>query len=140
MNAGMAPLAEAWAAFALGGRGALLRILAPGRPHSADAVADNVLDRARRAVEAREFPLGCRIAAAPSTPTALRVDPFAAYVARDLAREAELAALEARHRGELASLEAELRQRLAARARARLLELAARRSSAASAERSPETT
>ncbi len=130
---GMAPLAEAWAAFAVGGRGALVRLLAPGSAASAasgfpaDLADDYVLDRARRAVEAREFPLGCRIAAAPSTPTALRVDPFAAREARAADHEAALAALAERHRAELAGLEVELRHRLAERARTRLLELAARR-------------
>ncbi len=128
----MAPLVEAWAAFAAGGRGALVRLLAPGSACSAASAfpaqlaADYALDRARRAVEAREFPLGCRIAAAPSTPTALRVDPFAAREARAAEHEAELAVLQARHRAELAELEAELRHRLAERARSRLLELAAR--------------
>ncbi|MDQ1348125.1 MAG: pyruvate-ferredoxin/flavodoxin oxidoreductase [Acidobacteriota bacterium] len=130
---GTAPLAEAWAAFAVGGRGALVRLLAPGSAFSAasgfpaDLADDYVLDRARRAVEAREFPLGCRIAAAPSTPTALRVDPFAAREARATEHEAELAALAERHRTELSGLEVELRHRLAERARTRLLELAARR-------------
>ncbi len=142
VNAGMAPLAEAWTAFAAGGRGALVRLLAPGPAAGAPAGAlagsawgfhaepavDYVLDRARRAVEAREFPLGCRIAVAPSTPTALRVDPFAAGAARDAGHEAELTALETRHRAELASLESELRRQLAERARARLLELVAQRS------------
>jgi pyruvate/2-oxoacid:ferredoxin oxidoreductase alpha subunit/ferredoxin len=153
VNAGMAPLAEAWAAFAAGGRGAIVRLLAPGAlPESAsgsriEPAVVYVLDRARRAVEAREFPLGCRIAVAPSTPTALRVDPFAAGAARDAAHEAELAAPEARHRGELAALERELRLRLAERARARLLELVAQRSALAAAdpagsgsERMPEAT
>jgi hypothetical protein len=78
-------------------------------------------------VEAREFPLGCRTAAAPSTPTALRVDPFSAREARAVEHQAELAALAERHRAELADLETELRHRLAERARSRLLELAARR-------------
>jgi ferredoxin/pyruvate/2-oxoacid:ferredoxin oxidoreductase alpha subunit len=136
-SAAMAPLVEAWAAFAAGGRGALVRLLAPGSAGSAasafpaELAADYALDRARRAVEAREFPLGCRIAAAPSTPTALRVDPFAAREARAAEHEAELAALQARHRAELVELEAELRQRLAERARSRLLELAARSSEGA---------
>ncbi len=86
-------------------------------------------------MEAREFPLGCRIAAAPSTPTALRVDPFAAREARAAELEAELAALAERHRTELSGLEVELRHRLAERARTRLLELAARRD--AGGENSP---
>lgn len=133
---GMAPLAEAWAAFAAGGRSALVRVLAPGAATgetpglAAEPADDYALDRARRAVEAREFPLGCRTATAPSTPTALRVDPFAAREARAGEHQAELAALAARHRAELAGLEAELRLRLAERARARLLELAARHGAA----------
>jgi ferredoxin len=133
-DSGMAPLAEAWTAFATGERSALVRVLAPSwvsRAAPGGAVEpfeDYVLDRARRAVEAREFPLGCRTAAAPSTPTALRVDPFSAREARTVVHDAELAALEVRHRAELAGLETELRHRLAERARTRLLELAAHRS------------
>jgi hypothetical protein len=87
-------------------------------------------------VEAREFPLGCRIATAPSTPTALRVDPFAAREARAGEHQAELAALAERHRAELTGLEAELRLRLAERARTRLLELAARHGAADGGARS----
>ncbi|MEO8195326.1 MAG: 4Fe-4S binding protein [Thermoanaerobaculia bacterium] len=122
---GSAPLAAAMTAFAAGSGGALVRILAPaGGP--AAAISESVLDRARRAVEAREFPLGCRIAAVPSNSTALRVDPFAVRSARAAEHEAELAAAEARHRQELAKLEGELRVRLAERLRVRLIELAGR--------------
>ncbi len=124
--AATAPLAEALTAFAAGDRGALVRVLAPGSAGT-ELATESVLDRAREAVEAREFPLGCRIASATSTPTASRADPFALGAARDAAHEAELAALAERHRVQLAGLEAELRTRLAERARARLLELAADR-------------
>ncbi len=124
-SAGTTSLAEAMAAFAAGSGGALVRLLAPGGSF-AEPNLESVLDRVRRAVEAREFPLGCRIAAAPSTPTALRADPFAVRAARTAEHEAELAALAERHRQELASLESELRVRLAERVRHRLLALAAR--------------
>jgi len=135
----MASLAEAWTAFATGDRSAFVRVLAPARLSgaapggAAESADDYALDRARRAVEAREFPLGCRTAATPSTPTALRVDPFTAREARAGVHDAELAALEVRHQVELAGLEAELRHRLAERARTRLLELAARRPAAGAA-------
>lgn len=124
-SSGSAPLAEAMAAFAAGARGALVRVLAPAAI-GADVSSDSALDRARRAVEAREFPLGCRVAAVPSTSAVLRADPFAQRTARAAEHEAELAALEERHRRELASLEADLRVRLAERVRLRLLDLAAR--------------
>ncbi len=125
VSGGSAPLAEAMAAFAAGGRGALVRVLAPGADGQ-ELTSDSVLDRARRAVEAREFPLGCRVAAVPSTSAVLRADPFALRTARAAEHEAELAALEERHRRELATLEADLRVRLAERVRVRLLDLAAR--------------
>ena len=125
VGTGSAPLAAAMTAFAAGSGGALVRLLAPGgAPASESSVS--VLDRARRAVEAREFPLGCRIAAVPSNSTALRADPFAVRAARAAEHEAELAAAEERHRHELATLEADLRVRLAERVRVRLIELAAR--------------
>jgi len=138
-SGGSAPLAEAITAFAGGSRGALLRVLAPSAMKT-ETQSDSVLDRARRAVEAREFPLGCRIAAVPSTSAALRADPFAVRSARAVEHEAELAALEERHRRELAALEADLRLRLAERVRSRLLDLAARGAAirtAAGADRSP---
>ncbi len=130
-------LASAMTAFAAGGRGALVRLLAP-RAGSADVRTDFALDRARGVVEAREFPIGCRIAAAASTPTAPRVDPFAVETVRRAEHAGELAALAERHRGELAGLEAELRLRLAERARARLLEIAARGYGAGAGHEGPE--
>lgn len=137
-SGGSAPLAEAITAFAGGSRGALLRVLAPSAMKT-ETQSDSVLDRARRAVEAREFPLGCRIAAVPST-SCSSADPFALRSARAVEHEAELAALEERHRRELAALEADLRLRLAERVRSRLLDLAARGAAirtAAGADRSP---
>ncbi len=124
-DAGSAPLAAAMTAFAAGSGGAVVRILAPAGEAAVES-SESVLDRTRRAVEAREFPLGCRIAAVPSNSIALRVDPFAVRAARAADYEAELAAVEERHREELAKLEGELRVRLAERVRVRLIELAAR--------------
>lgn len=106
-------------------RGALLlRLLAPAAGTEPSAAAE-ILSRARGAVEAREFPLGCRTPAA-LTATAPRVDPLAETAAREREHAAALAALEAAHGEEIARLEADLRQRLAESARARMLELVAR--------------
>ncbi len=108
-----------------GARGALLlRLLAPASGREPSAAAE-ILSRARGAVEAREFPLGCRTPAALTT-TAPRVDPLAENAEREREHAAALAALETAHGAEIARLEADLRQRLAERARARMLELVAR--------------
>jgi len=85
------------------------------------------LEKIRRAVEARVFPLSCRDAAAHTTAAALRVDPLAEAGEREAHHAAELAAMEERHRAELEQLESETRRRLAERARQRLLEIAASR-------------
>jgi hypothetical protein len=125
--AAAAPLDAGALGFAAGDGAALLRVLAPAR-----AAGDGVLkswSRARGAVEAREFPLGCRVAAVHPAPTAPRADVVAEAAASERRHAAELALLAARHAAELAGLEAELRGRLAERARARLAELAARRPS-----------
>lgn len=121
-----APLEAAAAAFAETRAGALIRVLAPRAPGAAGA-AEEILIRARGVVEAREFPLGCRVAAVHPATTAPRVDPLAELAAAERRHAEELAAAEARHRAELDGAEAGARARLAATARARLLELAARR-------------
>ena len=106
-------------------RGALLlRLLAPAADPETRAAAE-ILSRARGAVEAREFPLGCRMPATLTT-TAPRVDPLAEAEERERRHAAALAELAASHREEIARLEGDVRLRLAAAARARLLELAAR--------------
>jgi hypothetical protein len=106
--------------------GAMVRVLAPS-PRREGLAAKDVLRRARGAVEAREFPLGCRTAAASNAATAPRVDPNAEIAELERRHAGDLAELAERHRQALAKVEDEVRQRLAESARARLLELAARR-------------
>jgi len=119
------PLDEAAAALATSRGGALVRVLAP-MPAVAGETPVEILIRTRGVAEAREFPLGCRVAAVHPANAAPRVDPSAEAAEAERRHAAELAAAAASHREELAQLEAEVRARLAARARQRLLELAAR--------------
>jgi pyruvate-ferredoxin/flavodoxin oxidoreductase len=109
--------------------GAIVRVLAPS-PRRDGLAANDVLSRARGAVEAREFPLGCRTTAISNAATAPRVDPNVEIAELERRATDERTALERRHREELARVESEVRQRLAESARARLLELAARRRAA----------
>jgi pyruvate-ferredoxin/flavodoxin oxidoreductase len=120
------PLEQAAAAFAARSGGALVRVLAPS-PGREGIVPTEIQGRARGVVEAREFPLGCRVATVHPAAAAPRVDPSAEAAENERRHAAELAAAEARHAAELAAVEGETRRRLAAAARERLLELAARR-------------
>ncbi len=119
------PLDAAAVAFAARSGGALIRVLAPS-PEREGIRPTEIQGRARGVVEAREFPLGCRVAAVHPAAAAPRVDPSAEAAAIERRHAAELAEAELRHRAELAGLEHETRRRLAAAARERLLELAAR--------------